>query len=75
MALRLERALDALALLHPRALAYAICDLYNSLQRYDGTALVRRKLLECAEPLVVWYELLLAETCHDEYFDFIGNQG
>jgi len=125
---RFERALDALALRHPRALAYAICGLYNFLQRYDGAALVRRKLVECAEQLVVWYEwscvedhemsagawrwfgdaltyanakmpqalllaydvtgtarfrhiglasldFLLAETYHDGYFDFIGNQG
>ncbi len=28
---RLERALDALELMHPRALAYAICGLYNFL--------------------------------------------
>ncbi len=28
---RLERVLDALELMHPRALAYAICGLYNFL--------------------------------------------
>jgi hypothetical protein len=101
--------------------------LYNFLQRYDGAALVRRKLVECAEQLAVWYEgscvedhaasagawrwfgdamtytnakmpqalllayhvtgtarfrdigltsldFLLAETYHDGYCDFIGNQ-
>jgi hypothetical protein len=53
---RFERALDALVLQHPRALAYAICGLYNFLQHYDGAALVRRKLVECAEQLAVWYE-------------------
>jgi hypothetical protein len=125
---RFERALDALALTYPRALAYAICGLYNFLLHYDGAALVRRKLIECAEQLVVWYEqscvearkassgawcwfddaltyanakmpqalllahgvtgaahfrhiglasldFLLAETYHDGYFDFVGNQG
>ena len=60
---RFERALDALALTHPRALAYAICGLYNFLQRYDGAALVRRKLTELAEQLVVWYERSCAEAC------------
>jgi len=41
---RFARALDALVLTHPRALAYAICGLYNFVQRYDGAVLVRRKL-------------------------------
>ena len=36
--------LDAIELMQPGALAYVICGLYNFLQRYDGAALVRRKL-------------------------------
>jgi hypothetical protein len=31
-------------LMQPLALAYAICGLYNFLHRYNGAALVRRKL-------------------------------
>jgi len=52
---RFERALDALVLTHPRAMAYAICGLYHFLQRYAGAAWMRRKLLELAEQLAGWY--------------------
>ncbi len=51
-----ERALGVLELEHPRAIAYAICGLSNFLQRYDGAALVRRKLHELANQLADFFE-------------------
>lgn len=51
-----ERALGALQLEHPRALAYAICGLFNFLGHYDGATQVRRKLIELAGRLADWYE-------------------
>ncbi len=55
-----ERALGALDLHHPRAMAYAICGLYNFLLRYDGAAQVRRQLIDLANQLAGWYERGLA---------------
>lgn len=46
-----EKALGALQLQHPRAMAYAICGLHSFLQRYRGAALARRRLVELAEDL------------------------
>lgn len=51
-----ERSLDALDMRHPRAIGYAICGLHAFLQRYDGAALVRRKLDELACRLALIYE-------------------
>ncbi|HWQ36639.1 MAG TPA: glycosyltransferase [Blastocatellia bacterium] len=51
-----ERALGALELHHPRALAYAICGLFNFLGHYDGATQVRRKLIELAEQLLGIYQ-------------------
>lgn len=51
-----ERALSALELKHPRAMAYAICGLYSFLKRYDGAAQVRRALTEVADELAKLYE-------------------
>ncbi len=116
-----ERAFPQLALKHPRAIAYAICGLYNFLLRYDGAAQVRRRLTELATQLLelyvqnraedwLWFQdaltygnakipqalllayratgeeefkrvglesldFLIAQTYHNDYFDFIGNQG
>jgi glycosyltransferase involved in cell wall biosynthesis len=50
-----EKALGALELKHPRAMAYAICGLYSFLQRYRGAALARRKLLGLADDLAGWF--------------------
>src|SRR5690606_18145517 len=51
-----ERSLSALDLVHARAISYAICGLHAFLQRYDGAALVRRKLDELANRLASLYE-------------------
>jgi glycosyltransferase involved in cell wall biosynthesis len=51
-----ERALAAVVLEYPRAMAYAICGMYNFLQRYDGAASVRRMLGELANQLAGWFE-------------------
>jgi len=59
-----ERAMNGLELEHPRAMAYAICGLYNFLQRYDGAPPVRRKLNELALRLADLYR----RTC-DSNFD------
>lgn len=50
-----ERALGVLELEHPRAMAYAICGLYNFLEHYDGAAQVRRKLVDLADRLAEIY--------------------
>ncbi len=116
-----ERAFPQLHFRHPRAMAYAICGLYNFLLRYDGAAQVRRRLSELAAQLLelyahnraedwLWFQdaltygnakiphalllayratgerefkriglesldFLIAQTYHNDYFDFIGNQG
>jgi len=64
-----ERAIGNLNLRHPRALAYAICGLYDFLQRYDGAAMVRRKLVEMANELVSWYQ-----GSYDEHWRWFGDQ-
>jgi glycosyltransferase involved in cell wall biosynthesis len=51
-----ERALGALELEHPHALAYAVCGLHAFLERYEGATRVRRKLRELAERLSSLYE-------------------
>lgn len=51
-----ERAMEALDLEHPRAMAYSICGLNNFLHRYDGAPPVRRKLAELAHQLATIYE-------------------
>ena len=50
-----EKALGALHLKHPRAMAYAICGLSAFLERYSGAALVRRRLVELANHLAGWF--------------------
>lgn len=50
-----EKALGALYLHHPRAMAYAICGLSGFLQKYSGAALARRKLIEIANHLAGWF--------------------
>jgi hypothetical protein len=50
-----ERALNAVDLTHPRAIAYAISGLYYFLQRYDGASFARRKLNDLAEQLAGMY--------------------
>lgn len=51
-----ERSMEVLDFEHPRAMAYAICGLYNFLHRYDGAPPVRRKLTELAQQLAEIYE-------------------
>jgi hypothetical protein len=51
-----ERALPALDLEHPRALAYVICGLHSFLQRYEQAVYVRRRLEELADRLVSLYD-------------------
>ncbi|MBA3439496.1 MAG: glycosyltransferase, partial [Pyrinomonadaceae bacterium] len=51
-----ERALESHELQHPRAIAYAICGLDAFLKRYDGAALIRRKLGEFADRMADLYE-------------------
>lgn len=51
-----ERAMEVLEFEHPRAMAYAMCGLYNFLHRYDGAPPVRRKLADLAQQLAALYE-------------------
>jgi glycosyltransferase involved in cell wall biosynthesis len=51
-----ERAMVDLEMEHPRAMAYAICGLHAFLQRYDGAAQVRRKLVDLADQLASLYD-------------------
>ncbi|HEY3137093.1 MAG TPA: glycosyltransferase [Blastocatellia bacterium] len=51
-----ERAMSATEFTHPRAMAYALCGLYDFLQRYDGAPPARRHLSELAHQLAGWYE-------------------
>jgi hypothetical protein len=51
-----EKAVGALQLEHPRAMAYAICGLHCFLRRYPGAALARRRLRELAEDLAGLFE-------------------
>lgn len=51
-----ERSIEKLQLNHPRAIAYALCGLQAFLQRYDGAAVVKRKLVKFADKLAKVYE-------------------
>lgn len=51
-----ERAIEAPPITYPRGMAYVICGLHAFLQRYDGAAQVRRKLIELADQLADLYE-------------------
>jgi glycosyltransferase involved in cell wall biosynthesis len=59
-----ERAFNVLELEHPRAIAYALCGLYDFLQRYDGAAQVKRRLTEMANQLAGFYETSCSEDWH-----------
>ncbi|MGH9762701.1 MAG: glycosyl transferase family 1, partial [Blastocatellia bacterium] len=51
-----EKALGALQLRHPRAIAYAVCGLSSFLEKYGGAALARRRLIELASVLAEWFK-------------------
>jgi glycosyltransferase involved in cell wall biosynthesis len=59
-----ERALGAVEMKHPRAMAYALCGLYSFLKRYDGATQVRCKLIELASQLTNIYECSRNKTWH-----------
>src|SRR5262249_9055366 len=57
-----ERALRGAEFNHPRAMAYALCGLYNFLQYYEGAYPARRKVGELARQLAGWYERATADS-------------
>ncbi len=63
-----ERALRVAEFSHPRAMAYALCGLYNLLQRYEGAYPARRKLGELARLLAGWYERATADSSEWRWF-------
>jgi Glycosyl transferases group 1 len=59
-----ERAINAIELEHPRAMAYSICGLYSFLERYGGATQVRRRLVEVADQLADLFERSSTNTWH-----------